>query len=69
MSFRYYISFSFQARSGMGIAAIDFNISKRIEGAEEIALIRQELVRQGYANPTVLAFSLYSSPKHRSNRR
>ncbi|MEU0157111.1 hypothetical protein [Micromonospora fulviviridis] len=70
MSFRYYVSFSFQSPSGMGIAAIDFTISKRIEGASEIALIRQDLANKGYAKPTVLAFSLYSEPRaNNGNRR
>lgn len=70
MSFRYYISFSFQSPNGLGIAAIDFTLSKRIEGASEIALIRQDLATKGYTNPTVLAFSLYHEPKPRnSNRR
>ncbi|MDM4720365.1 hypothetical protein QTQ03_12560 [Micromonospora sp. WMMA1363] len=67
MSFRYYVSFSFQSPQGMGIAAIDFTITKRIEGASEIALIREDLARKGYAKPTVLAFSLYSEPKARNN--
>lgn len=57
---RYYVSFSFQASTGLGIMAMDITVPAPISGAADVAVIREHFIRQGYADAIVLGFSPYA---------
>ncbi|MER5335157.1 hypothetical protein [Micromonospora sp. NPDC002717] len=61
--FRYYVSFSHETPTGFGILAMDMSMDKRITDADDVTVLRDLFIKQGYVNPVVLGFSPYAQPR------
>ncbi len=57
---RYYVSFSYQSPTGLGIAAVDATTTDRITCVDDLTSIKTDLARQGYHGVVIIAFSLYA---------
>ncbi|WP_435055021.1 hypothetical protein [Micromonospora aurantiaca (nom. illeg.)] len=60
--YRYYVSFSFQSTSGLGVASLDVTARQLISTADDLAPVTSQITRQGYRQVKILAFSLYADP-------
>ena len=67
--FRYYVSFSYQTPSGLGIASLDVTTPSRIGGIGDLAPVTEQITAQGYPNVKILAFSLYAQERPTPNTR
>ncbi len=66
--FRYYISFSHRAADGgTAMASVDVKTRERICSHDDLAPITADLRQKGYANVTIISFSLYGVPKTKTN--
>ena len=60
---RYYISFSYQDISSLGIASVDVTTTDLIATVDDLQPVYGQLAQQGYYdNVKILAFSLYATP-------
>jgi hypothetical protein len=67
--YRYYVSFSYQAPSGLGIASLDVTTQSRISKVDDLASVTPQIADQGYRNVKILAFSLYAQERPNPNTR
>lgn len=61
--YRYYVTFSVQTSLGLGILAIDITVPKAIANPDDVMVLRDYAIQEGYTNVAVVAFSRYGSPE------
>ncbi|MEU7839986.1 hypothetical protein AB0B39_03350 [Micromonospora sp. NPDC049114] len=60
--YRYYVSFAYSIPNGIDMGNVQVNTATPIATCDDLALHRDYITRQGYANVMILAFSLYADP-------
>ncbi len=65
---RYYISFVHQGDLGPDFGTADIARNQPISSVDDVQSVAAWLTQQGYRNPTVLAFSRYTSGDQPRNR-
>ncbi|MGW5576593.1 hypothetical protein [Micromonospora chokoriensis] len=60
--FRYMISFSYEAPTGIGFAGIEIPFKQQLRSMDDVTRVMNDLRSQGYVNAVILGFSLFADP-------
>ncbi|MFG3705563.1 hypothetical protein ACGF7U_12635 [Micromonospora sp. NPDC047670] len=60
--YRYMISFSYEAPTGIGFMGVEWPCKRQIRSMDDITKIVNDLRSNGYVNAVVLGFSLFADP-------
>ncbi len=60
--FRYMVSFSYQAPTGIGFASTEVTFRRKLRSMEDVTRVGNDIRSEGYVNAIVLGFSLFADP-------
>ncbi|AXH89292.1 hypothetical protein [Micromonospora aurantiaca (nom. illeg.)] len=60
--YRYMISFSYEAPSGIGFMGIEWPCKRPIRSMDDVTVVMNHLRNSGYVNAVILGFSLFADP-------